>query len=178
MLTGHNTSSSFIRLTSLLSGLPLLRNSCVQISHENKKETTKKTLGPVTLEEIYNISDEFDINGLIPIVDCYVEKDGVQSSQRDINVWDIDVINLYRSRPNTCGGYFASQCEMLCTTYADVIKGKHGAVFGSQSPWAEAALLNAGAKKITTVEYQNISSSHPGKVRTLIIVCISEKKSR
>ncbi len=37
-----------------------------------------------------------------------------------------------------------------------------GMVFGSQTPWAESMLVvQGGAKKLTTVEYMKITSSHP-----------------
>ena len=41
------------------------------------------------------------------------------------------------------------------------IKNKKIAVIGSQSPWIEAILVNAGAKSVTTVEYNVPTCNHP-----------------
>jgi len=44
------------------------------------------------------------------------------------------------------------------------LKNKHVAVIGTTIPWAEAILLNLGASKVTTIEYNKIKIKHP-KVR-------------
>ena len=44
---------------------------------------------------------------------------------------------------------------------ADIVKGGHILVIGSQSPWIEAILLNLGASNITTLEHNPIISTHP-----------------
>eukprot|EP00961_Rhodomonas_salina_P214994 2903755-Rhodomonas_salina.1 len=41
------------------------------------------------------------------------------------------------------------------------IPGGHVLVIGSESPWLEACVLQAGAAKITTLEYADIQSLHP-----------------
>lgn len=41
------------------------------------------------------------------------------------------------------------------------LEGKHCAVLGSQRPWLEVLLLTVGVKKITTIEYTDLSSTHP-----------------
>ncbi len=45
-------------------------------------------------------------------------------------------------------------------TYLDV-KDKHVLVYGSSSPWIEIILLEAGAGKVTSVDYIEITSEHP-----------------
>ena len=40
------------------------------------------------------------------------------------------------------------------------VKNKHVLVIGTQEPWIEAILLEFGAKKITTLEYNDIVSEH------------------
>jgi hypothetical protein len=42
------------------------------------------------------------------------------------------------------------------------IVGKATLVIGSEAPWLEGLLLNAGAKSVFTFEYSTIQSSHPG----------------
>ena len=44
---------------------------------------------------------------------------------------------------------------------AAYIKGKVGMVLGTEIPWLEGDLLNAGAKKIITAEYRTIISKDP-----------------
>ena len=46
------------------------------------------------------------------------------------------------------------------------IKNKHVAVIGTVRPWAEAILINLGAAKVTTIEYNRIILKHP-KVRVM-----------
>ncbi|NYT47316.1 MAG: DUF268 domain-containing protein [Candidatus Methanofishera endochildressiae] len=38
--------------------------------------------------------------------------------------------------------------------------------FGSENPWVEACVLEAGAKEIVTLEYGEIISKHP-KIKTM-----------
>lgn len=42
-----------------------------------------------------------------------------------------------------------------------LVSGKRGLVIGSETPWAEAMLLEYGAANITTVEFGSIISDHP-----------------
>ncbi len=41
------------------------------------------------------------------------------------------------------------------------IVGKHVLVVGSQRPWLEVIILEAGAAKVTTLDYAQITSEHP-----------------
>ena len=50
--------------------------------------------------------------------------------------------------------------------YADYIIDKHAIVFGSMSPLIETLLLAIGVKNITTVEYNQLTYSHP-QIRTI-----------
>ena len=54
------------------------------------------------------------------------------------------------------------------------VTGKVGAVIGSEAPWVEALVLNAGAKHITTLEYGVIKSRHPN-ISTMIPHQAAEK---
>jgi hypothetical protein len=40
-------------------------------------------------------------------------------------------------------------------------------VIGSENPWLEACVLEAGAREVVTLEYGSIISEHP-KVKTLV----------
>lgn len=45
--------------------------------------------------------------------------------------------------------------------YRAELEGKVGMVIGTEKPWVEAHLLNAGAKLVVTLEYGRIESDHP-----------------
>lgn len=48
------------------------------------------------------------------------------------------------------------------------VSGQHVLVLGSQRPWLEAIILEAGAKKITTVDYVKIKCYHP-QIKTMVM---------
>ena len=78
-------------------------------------------------------------------------------------IWTDDVINDLRENEVSCGlGYNTPSCKLALTATAEkYIKGKVGVVVGTQVPWAEASLLNAGAAHVTTIEYMAINTSYP-----------------
>ncbi len=55
-----------------------------------------------------------------------------------------------------------------------LLPGKRVLVLGSQTPWMEALLLEAGAARITTVDYVQIHSLHP-LIETMTPKQVSEK---
>jgi hypothetical protein len=57
------------------------------------------------------------------------------------------------------GGYGLDEANSLkAASHKCSIKGKDGAVIGSESPWVEAILFASGANNITTIEYGKIVS--------------------
>jgi hypothetical protein len=60
-----------------------------------------------------------------------------------------------------CGLYSEDHCDEMILKYQSVIENKTAIVVGSQSPWAEASLFNAGARHVTTIEYMKISTDYP-----------------
>ncbi len=75
--------------------------------------------------------------------------------------WSTPVMESYRAKNNTCGGYDLDFCDIIMSRYAEqLIEGKSTLVVGSQSPWAEAALYNSKARHVTTVEYMRIHSDY------------------
>lgn len=75
--------------------------------------------------------------------------------------WSRDEIEARGKEDCTCGDYNTSQCAYAFRKYKHLINEKKGMVIGSQKPWAEAALLSAGAAHVTTVEYMEIRTDHP-----------------
>ena len=62
------------------------------------------------------------------------------------------------------GTYGAGETKILFETislYKDKVIGKRALVIGSVFPWIEAILLAIGAKHVTTLEYNQIASTHP-----------------
>jgi hypothetical protein len=57
------------------------------------------------------------------------------------------------------------------------VRGKDVAVIGSETPWIEAILMNAGAKSVTTVEYNTPICHHPVlKTMSYVDFCASSAK--
>jgi hypothetical protein len=75
--------------------------------------------------------------------------------------WDKEVIDKQRAQPNICGQYNLPQCDFMIKKHQNLIYNQTGIIVGTQIPWAEAALLNAGAKHIMTIEYMKIKTDYP-----------------
>ena len=73
--------------------------------------------------------------------------------------WTVDLIDIYIE--NKIGCYNMIVCDQALSKYPQIISGKMGLVIGSETPWAEAMLINKNASHITTVEYANVVSEHP-----------------
>ena len=52
--------------------------------------------------------------------------------------------------------------------YKDKVIGRRALVIGSVNPWIEAILLAIGAKHVTTLEYNQITSNHPQVDKTYL----------
>ena len=49
----------------------------------------------------------------------------------------------------------------MINSFKDKVKDKRILVVGSETPWVEAIVLAVGAKHVTTLEYNEIISTHP-----------------
>ena len=61
----------------------------------------------------------------------------------------------------TYGGGPANRLNEVIEQYTDKVIGRRALVIGSVNPWIEAILLAIGAKHVTTLEYNQITSTHP-----------------
>jgi hypothetical protein len=115
-----------------------------------------------------NLRNAYTLDGQIPVYDWYLN-DSVGSR---VIRWDNNYIQSFIDRftfenvlNDMCGGETYAGAAKLhvqaCQKYVDSIKNKDVAVIGSQSPWIEAILVNAGAKSVTTVEYNVPVCNHP-----------------
>mmetsp|Transcript_18459 Transcript_18459/g.26590 ORF Transcript_18459/g.26590 Transcript_18459/m.26590 type:complete len:329 (+) Transcript_18459:35-1021(+) len=75
--------------------------------------------------------------------------------------WSTNVVEEFMRKPNICGGYRVNTCVVTMETYQHYINDKVCLVIGSESPWAEAALLNLKAKHVITIEYMEIKTDYP-----------------
>lgn len=100
----------------------------------------------------------FTLDGLATLAHWYIVEEA--SSTQNTKEWSQSDIEKYLGKKSTCGGYNSSVCETALSTFANDIAGRRALVLGSQSPWAEAALLNRGAIDVLTVEYVQVTSTH------------------
>ncbi len=112
--------------------------------------------------------DKYTMSGKIPVFDWYRDDTVVPESR----VWSDSYIQSFVDRftiqniqanchgQETYGGASALHVSAF-TKYSDSIKGKKVAVIGSETPWIEAILLNAGAASVVTVDYNKPVCSHP-----------------
>lgn len=126
------------------------------------KEDFPLTLNPVRTIPT-ELSSNFTLNGLIPIN----YKFGFQFSNYSgsgLN-WSVDYVNSYRSQVKqrqAFGTYGTTALYPVLDTYAQLaVQNKTCAVIGSEYPWIEAALLEFGARTVTTIEYNRIVTNVP-----------------
>ena len=133
--------------------------------------------------ELYN---DYTMNGTIDVIDRYLD-----DSNNSINnpMWSNNIIQtfvgIYTFSNITSQDFTIVEpypgCSKLhveaCEKYSDNIKNKNIAVIGSITPWIEAILINAGAKSITTVEY-NVPECNHDIIKTISYddFCISNEK--
>jgi len=83
-----------------------------------------------------------------------------------VPVWSVELIDNLISeakRGNLSGNYGISETNALRRglQYAPGIQHGRVLIIGSETPWVEACVLEAGARKIVTLEYQEIISEDP-----------------
>lgn len=100
----------------------------------------------------------FSLDGAVSMLDLYCDEEK-QNGGAGYH-WARADLESMGSHPCNCGQYKKPVCDQAISKYASFISNKVGYVFGTQVPWAEAALLAAGAT-LTTVEYMSITTDHP-----------------
>lgn len=123
---------------------------------------TDNVTWPPPFEIPSHLYNSFTLDHAITVrSEYYAEK---QNGGEGYNWMDSEIESLMKNK-NTCGPYQVhpniSDCEVAILKHKQFIENKVGCVFGSQSPWAEAALIGAGALQVTTVEYMKIQTNHP-----------------
>lgn len=99
----------------------------------------------------------FTLDGKVDLIHWYMDFE--KQNNGEGYVWMVDDVESIRLN-DTCYEWNRF-CLLSMAKYARYIVNKRGAVIGSQTPWAEAMLLEIGAKHITTIEYMEITTDHP-----------------
>jgi len=101
--------------------------------------------------------NSYTLDGTIPLKDMYCEEEK-QNGGVGYH-WPKSMLEKMGRRHCECGQYKKPVCDEAISKYSHFIRNKTGFVFGTQIPWAESALLAAGAY-ITTVEYMSVTTDH------------------
>ena len=119
-------------------------------------------------EELWN---DFTMNGRLEVRKWYFNQTYLGGKARQ-SVWIIEDIerNIESAKKGQLrGNYGISETNALRDglKHAPNIKNGRVLVIGSENPWVEACVLEAGAREVITLEYGEIVSQHP-KIRTMI----------
>lgn len=128
------------------------------------------------------LRDAYTLNGEIPVYGWYinecVEPNSVHWTNSYIQEF-CDRFTFANIENNRHGGEPYSRAASfhveVCKKYS--VSGKDVAVIGTLYPWIEAILMNAGAKSVTTVEYNTPICHHPVlKTMSYVDFCTSSAK--
>jgi hypothetical protein len=91
----------------------------------------------------------------------------VSAGEGTVKHWDYNYVEKMRadlrsgSHPGSYTHAEVEQIRRLLSENSAAVSGKVGLVIGSEVPWVEALLLDAGASTVWTFEYATIYSHHP-----------------
>lgn len=127
------------------------------------KPEQRITENPLNLREVQqaypDYVDGISMDSEVPLTEYFINDPSIKLASQ-VTVWDKAAIIALSKQRCTCGQYENDSCEIAFRKYQSHIKGKMGIVVGSYHFWAEAAALRFGAKRILTVEYNHIYTSH------------------
>jgi len=120
----------------------------------------------------------FTQNGEMPISTTYYFQQRYSGESAFVSDWSVERVEEIRTKARNgqaVGWYGLLHNQHINNAMRQFpISGKVGAVLGSEAPWVESLLLNAGAKHIVTIEYGTINSRHPD-ISTMIPLQAAEK---
>ncbi|CAC5382428.1 unnamed protein product [Mytilus coruscus] len=119
-------------------------------------------LAPRNIPEVF--LQEFTMGGKIEVNNAYFNQPYLGNNART-PIWTKSLITEYLSQAKLgklFGTYGISETNALRDGLRNAPGVKNGRilVIGSEKPWVEACLLEAGAKNIVTLEYGKIKSEH------------------
>ncbi|XP_062613058.1 uncharacterized protein LOC134274836 isoform X4 [Saccostrea cucullata] len=108
---------------------------------------------------------DYTMNFQLPVTEWYFNMPYLNTKSRT-PVWTRESVEQQISlakRGILGGAYGSSETNALRDglQHAPGVKGGRVLVIGSESPWVEACVLEAGAKEVVTLEYGEIKSLHP-----------------
>jgi hypothetical protein len=117
---------------------------------------------PRNMPHIYK--DEYTMGGSIKVSDWYFTNEDADQAQLSRAIWTVAYLDEYRAKVRARQHDFSYPTEPMFFAFDAhpyIISGKRGLVIGSESPWAEAMLLEYGAAMLTTVDFRSIPTEHP-----------------
>lgn len=109
---------------------------------------------------------DFQMNGRVQISPWYINE--IYLGSEALNpTWEKEQIEDWKQRALNGQFNFGNYQEIDQSTLFDALKnvarvqGQSVLVIGSESPWVEALCLAAGARKVSTLEYGSVTSTHP-----------------
>lgn len=117
------------------------------------------------------LMDEYTMNGRVGIKKWYFDEQYL-GKKAFTPIWTEEMIekNIKQAKAQTLfSPYGLAEINALRDglKHAPGIQDGRVLVIGSERPWAEACVLEAGAREILTLEYGKIISTHP-KVKTIV----------
>ena len=114
---------------------------------------------------------EFTMNGRLQVREMYFNQTYLGGKARQ-SIWTIEDIerNIESAKKGELrGNYGKSETNALRDglRHAPNIVNGRVLVIGSEKPWVEACVLEAGAREVATLEYGEIVSEHP-KIKTMV----------
>lgn len=132
--------------------------------YSNHSAVANSMVWPPPISIPAELRDQYTLDGKVSIKYEYrMEKQNNGDGYR----WKAADVDALSKKRVTCGNYNSPVCEQAIKMYQHLVKGKNGVVVGSQTFWAEAALLKAEAAHVTTIEYMRIKTDH-AKLTTLV----------
>jgi hypothetical protein len=133
------------------------KNVCVQLFEKSLSDT--EIQWPPPRQPSNETIDDYSLGGRSHI--SYRYRQERQNGGPGYS-WGLKVFNKLRSSNNLgCGLYGVKHCSLVLKINGQLVSNKTAIVLGSQTPWAEASLFNAGASHVTTIEYMKITTDYP-----------------
>ncbi|XP_052067395.1 uncharacterized protein LOC127706764 [Mytilus californianus] len=152
----------FDHINATINCHAILRNEFVDRGHGLPR-------APETIPK--ELMNEFTMNNRIPVKKWYISN--IYLGKKAASpVWTNKTIEdwiILAKEGKLKGNYGVGETNALRDglKHAPGIKDGRVLVIGSEIPWVEACVLEAGAREVVTLEYGSIKSEHP-KVKTMI----------
>ncbi len=139
---------------------PNYKRECLNLFKELNNPDPNQLHRPPLKEPPAELMDQFTQNGDMPIAKYRyfdeVYSDADQKKGKAIEIKTKAQMDALRATDGTKDhGYpdwYGPQSRLMAK-YSYAIRGKRAAVIGTQTPWLEATCLNAGASKVTTLDF-------------------------